>query len=103
MTTNHNKTTIYMGDLDVWMDEAFIRQTWYSLGSHRYTLTGETVNVKLIRDKFTQQSAGYCFVDFPSHESAQNYLNNMNGTLIPGTNRTLKLNWATGGISGIFR
>ncbi|KAJ3272792.1 hypothetical protein HDV01_005220 [Terramyces sp. JEL0728] len=84
-----------MGDLDIWMDEGFIRQAWY-------TLTGETVNVKLIRDKYTHQSAGYCFVDFSTHESAQNCLNNMNGTLIPGTNRTLKLNWATGGISGIF-
>lgn len=34
-----------MGDLDPWMDENFIRQVWF--------LFGETVVVKLIRDKRT--------------------------------------------------
>lgn len=34
-----------MGDLESWMDEQFITQLWYNLG--------ETVIVKVIRDKVT--------------------------------------------------
>jgi hypothetical protein len=37
--------TLWMGDLDPWMDENFVRQLWYTLG--------EQVTVKMIRDKFT--------------------------------------------------
>jgi hypothetical protein len=40
-----NKTTLWMGELEPWMDESYIRQIWYQLG--------ENVNVKFIRDKFT--------------------------------------------------
>jgi hypothetical protein len=39
------RQTLWMGDLDPWMDENFIKQVWYGMG--------EQVNVKLIRDKFT--------------------------------------------------
>ena len=34
-----------MGELEPWMDESSIRNTWYSMG--------EQVNVKMIRDKFS--------------------------------------------------
>jgi hypothetical protein len=39
------KTSLWMGDLDPWMDEPFIRGIWAQLG--------ENVAVKMIRDKFT--------------------------------------------------
>lgn len=39
------KTTLWMGELEPWMDENFIRTVWYNLG--------ESVNVKMIRDKFS--------------------------------------------------
>lgn len=39
------KTTLWMGDLDPWMDENFIKHVW----SH----FGEQVEVKMIRDKFS--------------------------------------------------
>ncbi|KAI8814760.1 hypothetical protein BJ742DRAFT_653864, partial [Cladochytrium replicatum] len=83
------KATLWMGDLDPWMDESYIKQLWFSLG--------ETVNVKMIRDKFTGGNAGYCFIEFQSHANAVNQLTQVNGTLIPGTNRVFKLNWASGG------
>ncbi|KAJ3188519.1 hypothetical protein HK101_009118 [Irineochytrium annulatum] len=58
---------------------------------------GETVNVKMIRDKITVASAGYCFVDFSSNAAAARQLTTANGSIIPGTNKVFKLNWASGG------
>lgn len=98
-----------MGELEPWIDEAFVRNVWYQLG--------EQVNVKMIRDKFSGyvnflsvighfvhcvneltpvSNAGYCFVDFSSPAAAAKALT-LNGTPIPGSNRPFKLNWATGG------
>jgi RNA recognition motif-containing protein len=87
-----NKTTLWMGELEPWMDEGYIRSLWYQMG--------EQVNVKFIRDKFTGQhsaNAGYCFVDFVSNAAAVKALTTVNGTPIPATNRMFKLNWASGG------
>ncbi|KAJ1549913.1 hypothetical protein HK405_001936, partial [Cladochytrium tenue] len=58
---------------------------------------GENVTVKMIRDKASGTCAGYCFVDFASHESAVRQLTTVQGSSIPGTNRIFKLNWASGG------
>lgn len=41
-------------------------------------------------------NAGYCFVDFSSTAAASKALS-LNGTIIPGTTRLFKLNWASGG------
>ncbi|KAF2758798.1 RNA-binding domain-containing protein [Pseudovirgaria hyperparasitica] len=79
-----------MGELEPWIDEGFIRSVWYNMG--------ETVNVKMIRDKFSGDSnnAGYCFIDFASSQAAAKALG-LNGQLMPNTNRPFKLNWASGG------
>ncbi|KAL1963224.1 hypothetical protein VTN77DRAFT_8549 [Rasamsonia byssochlamydoides] len=83
------KTTLWMGELEPWIDENFIRNLWFQMG--------EQVNVKMIRDKFSGRSnAGYCFVDFSSPAAAAKALS-LNGTPMPNTTRTFKLNWATGG------
>lgn len=84
--SNDAKTTLWMGELEPWIDENFIRSVWYNLG--------EQVNVKMIRDKFN--GAGYCFVDFSSPAAASKALS-LNGTQIPNSNRPFKLNWASGG------
>jgi len=86
-SSNDAKTTLWMGELEPWIDENFIRSVWYSLG--------EQVNVKMIRDKFNG-SAGYCFVDFATPQAAAKALQ-LNGTQIPNSNRPFKLNWASGG------
>ncbi|KAE9986492.1 hypothetical protein EG327_004276 [Venturia inaequalis] len=84
-----NKTTLWMGELEPWIDENFIRSLWFGMG--------ESVNVKMIRDKFTGSSnAGYCFVDFGSSAAAAKALT-LNGQPIPNSNRPFKLNWASGG------
>jgi len=82
------KTTLWMGELEPWIDENFIRNLWFQMG--------EQVNVKMIRDKFSGSNAGYCFVDFVSPAAAAKALS-LNGSPMPNTTRTFKLNWATGG------
>ncbi|KAF2150823.1 RNA-binding domain-containing protein [Myriangium duriaei CBS 260.36] len=83
------KTTLWMGELEPWIDENFIRTLWFGMGYQ--------VNVKMIRDKFSGRSnAGYCFVDFENSDAAGKALA-LNGSLIPNSNRPFKLNWASGG------
>lgn len=82
------KTTLWMGELESWMDENFVRNVWFQMG--------EQVNVKMIRDKFSGSNAGYCFVDFSNPEAASKALT-LNGSQIPGSGRPFKLNWASGG------
>ena len=53
--------------------------------------------MKLIRDKIKGTPVGYGFVEFPNYEIAKNVYVNLNGTSIPGTQRTYKLNWASHG------
>ncbi|KAF8954038.1 hypothetical protein BGZ46_003065 [Entomortierella lignicola] len=71
------RTSLWMGELEPWMDENWIRGVWYN--------AGEQVTVKMIRDKYTGPAA------------AIKAINTLNGMLIPGTNKVFKLNWATGG------
>ncbi|GAB7356062.1 hypothetical protein MBLNU459_g6679t1 [Dothideomycetes sp. NU459] len=82
------KTTLWMGELEPWIDENFVRSVWFGMGYQ--------VNVKMIRDKFSGSNAGYCFVDFENPEAAGKALQ-LNGTIIPNSNRPFKLNWASGG------
>jgi len=95
-----------MGELEPWIDENFVRTLWFGMG--------HSVNVKMIRDKFSgsvpsstryktstetdssRSNAGYCFVDFESPDAAAKALQ-LNGTIIPNSNRPFKLNWASGG------
>ena len=88
-TLTENVTTLWMGDLELWYDEVFIKQIWFQYG--------QVIEVKLIRDKLTNTSQGYAFIDFSHHQAALIHLETLNNTLIPGTTRLFKLNWATGG------
>ena len=52
--------------------------------------------VKLIKDKNSQNYMGYGFLEFNSHEEAENALKTLNGKLMPNTqNKFFKLNWAS--------
>ncbi|KAH7312496.1 hypothetical protein B0I35DRAFT_356664 [Stachybotrys elegans] len=82
------KTTLWMGELEPWMDENFIKGVFLSA-------SGENVNVKVIRDK-NSGNAGYCFVEFASADAANKALT-LNGTPVPNSSRQFKLNWASGG------
>ncbi|KAI8097149.1 uncharacterized protein BX664DRAFT_364187 [Halteromyces radiatus] len=89
LSSESSKMTLWMGDLEPWMDEQFIRQLWIS--------KGENVVVKLIRDKRNGNSLGYAFIGFTSSISAQRALATVHGTKMPNSQRPFRLNWASGG------
>lgn len=58
----------------------------------------QVLSIKVIRNKITGQPEGYGFVEFNSHAVAERILQSYNGTQIPGTEVTFRLNWASFGI-----
>ncbi|KAL8055490.1 hypothetical protein ABFX02_04G059000 [Erythranthe guttata] len=89
-TTLEEVRTLWIGDLPYWADENYLRG-WFS---H----TGEVLSIKVIRNKLTGQPEGYGFVEFTNHQVAESVLQSYNGTQIPGTELTFRLNWASSGI-----
>ncbi|XP_019430711.1 PREDICTED: polyadenylate-binding protein RBP47C-like isoform X1 [Lupinus angustifolius] len=84
--SGENKT-IWVGDLFHWMDESYLHRCFAS--------TGEISSIKVIRNKHTCLSEGYGFVEFYSHATAENVLQNYAGILMPNTEQPFRLNWAT--------
>ncbi|GLT61281.1 hypothetical protein SLA2020_340000 [Shorea laevis] len=89
-TTVEEARTLWIGDLQYWVDEYYLRGC--------FAHTGEVVSIKIIRNKITGQPEGYGFIKFVSHAAAERILQTYNGTLIPGTELTFRLNWASLGI-----
>lgn len=83
------RSSLWMGDLESWMDENYLRQLWFSLGHQ--------VSVKVVRSKTTGVPAGYCFLDFATPQAAQYAMEHFNGQIIPSTNSYFRLNWSSGG------
>ncbi|XP_004486966.1 polyadenylate-binding protein RBP47B' [Cicer arietinum] len=82
--------TLWIGDLQYWVDETYL--------THCFSHTGEVISIKIIRNKITGQPEGYGFVEFVSHTAAERVLQSYNGTQMPGTEQTFRLNWASFGI-----
>ncbi|XP_038653054.1 tRNA selenocysteine 1-associated protein 1-like isoform X2 [Scyliorhinus canicula] len=84
--------TLWMGDLEQYMDESFIKQAFTAMGE-------PTVNVKIISNRMTGTLAGYCFVELADQTSADRCLHKLNGKPLPGSNppKKFKLNYATYG------
>ncbi|KAF5208785.1 RRM [Clavispora lusitaniae] len=103
--------TLWMGDLDPWLDESAIVDLWWQILRSK-------VSVKLIKPKFIKPESGftglshsgYCFVEFQSYEEAQSALA-LNGQLLPdiampsqkhfpnnpdNQKKYFRLNWASG-------
>ena len=53
---DEEKTTLWQGDLEPWMDEQFVKQVWVHFG--------ENVEVKMIRDKFSGYVSTMLYVGF---------------------------------------
>jgi len=71
---------LWMGDLMEYMDEAFIIEAFRSAGE-------DTVqNVKVMKNRYTGQAAGYCFVNFISDNAALTAMHKLNGKLINNSN-----------------
>ncbi|XP_077991484.1 tRNA selenocysteine 1-associated protein 1-like [Glandiceps talaboti] len=84
--------SLWMGDLEMYMNEAFIANAFSTLGEN-------VLRVKMIKNKFTGQAQGYCFVDFENQEAAERVLRKFNGKPVPMTNpmKRFKLNRAAYG------
>ena len=73
-----------------YMTENFILAAFRKMGE-------DPLTVKLMKNKFSGEPAGYCFVSFVTDETAVNAMHKLNGKPIPGTNPIVrfKLNSAT--------
>ncbi|KAF1895515.1 hypothetical protein Lal_00044166 [Lupinus albus] len=79
--------TLWIGDLQYWMDENYLYQC--------FAHTGEVASVKVIRNKQTNQSEGYGFIEFNSRAGAERVLQTYNGAIMPNGGQPFRLNWAT--------
>lgn len=79
--------TLWIGDLQYWMDENYL----YNCFAH----TGEVASVKVIRNKQTNASEGYGFIEFYTRAAAERILQTFNGTIMPNGGQNYRLNWAT--------
>uniref|UniRef100_A0A8C7Y0U5 tRNA selenocysteine-associated protein 1 n=1 Tax=Oryzias sinensis TaxID=183150 RepID=A0A8C7Y0U5_9TELE len=88
----NRQTSLWMGDLDPYMDENFIKQAFSAMGE-------SPCGVKIITHRITGGSAGYCFVELADEESVDRCVQRLNGKLVPASNppRKFKLNYATYG------
>ncbi|XP_020100692.1 polyadenylate-binding protein RBP47B' [Ananas comosus] len=89
-TTLEEVRTLWIGDLQYWVDESYLHGC--------FAHTGEVVSVKIIRNKITGLPEGYGFIEFVSHEAAERILQTYNGLQMPGTEQTFRLNWASFGM-----
>lgn len=103
--------TLWMGDLDTWLDEAAIVDLWWQI-------LRKKVHVKVIKPKNPKPESpymglthlGYCFVEFETYDDAQQALA-LNGQLLPdiampsqrhfpnnpdNQKKYFRLNWASG-------
>ncbi|KAK4694935.1 hypothetical protein P7C70_g8651, partial [Phenoliferia sp. Uapishka_3] len=85
--------SLHLGDLDIWMDEAYVRECCARMGWEGVT------SIKMIRGSGTTPTSGYCFLTYPDVTRAAQVLARFNTsppTLMPRSSRTFKLNWGTG-------
>lgn len=65
------------------MTENFILNAFRKMGE-------DPISVKLMRNKYTGEAAGYCFVSFKADEAAMDAMHKLNGKPIPGTNPVVR-------------
>ncbi|KAI0507120.1 hypothetical protein KFK09_013238 [Dendrobium nobile] len=86
-TSADENKTIWVGDLQYWMDENYLHGCF----GH----TGEVIFIKVIRNKQTGKSEGYGFVEFFTHAAADKVIQTFTGHLMPNSDQPFRLNWAS--------
>ncbi|KAJ1200519.1 hypothetical protein NDU88_004342 [Pleurodeles waltl] len=88
--TRGNMTSVWMGDLEPYMTEDFIKQAFAAMGE-------AVVNVKVVSERIVSGKPGYCFVDLVDQASVERCLHRLNGLFIPGSNplKKFRLNYST--------
>ena len=104
MVESAKKTTLWVGDIELWMDSAcvkslfvrnelFIFQAQFAL----YITDCEVVPSEI------QGRKGYALVNFECYDRANVALFTLNGSTVLGTNTVLNLRWATNPIENISK
>jgi RNA recognition motif-containing protein len=75
---------IYVGNLNYNLSEEELEKV--------FTPYGEITSVKIIRDKYTDQSKGFGFIEMTNDADAQKAIDELNGTEVKG--RELRVNQA---------
>jgi RNA recognition motif-containing protein len=70
--------TIYVGNISYTLSEDDIRKI--------FEVMGTVESVKLIRDKRTGKSKGYCFIEMPEKKEAMEAINTLDGKEVAGRN-----------------
>ena len=94
-----SRSTLWWGDLEAWMDEAYAQQVCTLMG-------WDPVNIKVPHPTAESANAqqppnnpGYCFLTFPSHAHAAAVLAQINNAgkpvQMPNSSRPFVLNWAS--------
>lgn len=74
-----HKICLHNLQLESYMTENFVIAAFRKMGEEPQT-------VRLMRNKYTGEPAGYCFVNFQSDDQAIDAMHKLNGKPIPGTN-----------------
>ncbi|KAK4377269.1 hypothetical protein RND71_003565 [Anisodus tanguticus] len=85
--SSEDNRTIWIGDLQQWMDEGYLHSC--------FAQAGEVISLKVIRNKQTGQSEHYGFIEFNTHEAAEKVLQSYNGTMMPNAEQPFRLNWSS--------
>ena len=83
-----NLNSLWIGELDNWMDDNYIKNA-----INNYNI--EIKSIKIMKDKNSGASLGYGFIEFEDKETASNALKQLNGQPLPNSNKVFKLNWAS--------
>ena len=76
---------LWMGDLEPWMDEAFILRSFQKFGFH-------PISIEIIRYKKYNILSSFCYISFDSFMELNEALLTLNTKKIPNTNYYFKLN-----------
>ena len=90
--------TLWMGDIEPWMDENFISSLFSQTGLMEFIqelLLGRKLfeTVIQVSPQVHFLTKGYGFIEFTSHEVAEQVLKLYNGLEIPGLKKNFRLNW----------
>lgn len=86
--------TLWMGDIESWMDEVYISGVYRELGKDLLIVGVQVNSVKIMKDKISgiklgivTTYEGYCFVEFSTQDQAKTVLEQLNGKNIGLTNK----------------
>ena len=68
----NNEETLWMGDIESWMNASFIMNSFIKFGF-------KPISVKIIIDKRPHKTQNFCFVTFNNLDEANNVLFKLNG------------------------